>query len=127
MPLSATFLRLYGDAAAGRTVSARLSHERLSHDRRGNGSCDGSRDWPLRAADFDTAGHVNNAIHWAAVEDVLAAASAPGWLPSVAEMEYHRAIVPGCTPRLTVAEREYDTQVWMLDGERLLASARLTC
>jgi acyl-ACP thioesterase len=121
VPLSAAFLRLYGDAAAGRTVSARLSH-----DRRGNGSCDGSRDWPLRAADFDTAGHVNNAIHWAAVEDVLAAYSTPGWLPSVAEMEYHRAIGPGCTPRLTVAEREHDTQVWMLDGERLLASARLT-
>lgn len=118
VPLSAAFVRIYGGAAGGRTVSARLSH-----GRKGNGTGNGSRDWPLRAADFDTAGHVNNAIHWAAVEDVLAAG---GWLPSLAEMEYHRAIMPGCTPRLSVDERENDTQVWLLDGDRLLASARLT-
>jgi acyl-ACP thioesterase len=118
VPLSAGFLASYGDATAGRTVSARLSH-----DRSGNGSGTSSRDWPLRAADFDTAGHVNNAIHWAAVEDVLAAA---GTLPAVAEMEYHRAILPGCRPRLTVGERGHDTHVRLLDGERLLASARLT-
>ncbi len=117
MPLSEAFLRTYGDAAGGRTVSARLSL-----GRRGNGSRNGSRDWPLRAADFDTAGHVNNAIHWAAVEDVLA----DGWLPSVAEMEYHRAILPGCAPRLAVDEREHDARIWLLDGERLLASALLT-
>ncbi|MGO8958674.1 MAG: hypothetical protein ACLQFR_15080 [Streptosporangiaceae bacterium] len=117
VPLSEAFLRVYGGAAGDRTVSARLSHDRWA-----NGTGDGSRGWPLRAADFDTAGHVNNAIHWAAVEDVLAPAR---WLPSMAEMEYHRAILPGCTPSLVVNERATDTQVWLLDGERLLASALL--
>ncbi len=118
VPLSEEFLRIYGTAAGGRNVSARLSH-----DRKGNGAGNNSRDWPLRAADFDTAGHVNNAIHWAAVEDVLATTS---WLPSLAEMEYHRAILPGCTPRLAVDDGENVTQVWLLHQERLLASARLT-
>ncbi len=118
VPLSEAFLRSYGGAAAGRIVSARLSH-----DRDGNGTGNHSRDWPLRAADFDTAGHVNNAVHWAAVEDVLASAD---WLPTVAEMEYHRAIMPGCAPRLTVREGQRDTQVWLLDRDRLLASALLT-
>ncbi len=119
VPLSEPFLRVYGGAAGGRTVSARLTHDRPAP---GYGNGNGSRDWPLRVADFDTAGHVNNAIHWAAVEDVLA----DGWLPSLAEMEYHRAILPGCTPRLAVDEREHDARIWLLDGERLLASARLT-
>jgi acyl-ACP thioesterase len=118
VPLSEPFLRIYGGAAGGRTVSARLTRDRpAAGPRNGNAS----RDWPLRAADFDTAGHVNNAIHWAAIEAVLA----DGWLPSVAGMEYHRAILPGCTPHLEVDQREHDARVWLLDGERLLASARL--
>jgi acyl-ACP thioesterase len=118
VPLSEAFLHSYGAAAAGREVSARLWHLRPDSATSSTG-----RDWPLRAADFDTAGHVNNAVHWAAVEDVLAAA---GWLPAAAEVEYHRAILPGCVPRLVLGEREQESLLWLLDGERLLASARLS-
>lgn len=116
VPLSAEFLRVYGESADGRTVSARLSHARRDPGASG-------RDWPLRATDFDIAGHVNNAVHWAVVEDVLAA---DGWLPAVAEIEYHRAILPGCTPRLVTDRREGQTLIWLVDSGRLLASARLT-
>ncbi len=131
VPLSPDFLAIYGDSAGGRTVSVRLSHPRpggAAHE--GNGA-DGSapshdsappRDWPLRTADFDTAGHVNNAVHWAVVEDELAAAE---WLPGVAEIEYQRAIMPGCLPRVVTGRNEGQTMLWLLDGERLLASARL--
>src|SRR5580693_6274200 len=82
VPLGESFQRVYGPSAGGRQVSARLTHPGLP------GSAAG-RPWPLRAADFDTAGHVNNAVHWAAVEDEL-----PGldWLPGRAELEYHRPI-----------------------------------
>jgi acyl-ACP thioesterase len=125
VPLSAEFAAIYGPSAAGRLVSVRLSHPRpdgaaLS----GNGAVAGARprDWPLRAADFDTAGHVNNAVHWEVVEDELAAT---GWLPAVAEVEYHRAIMPGCLPRLVTERRPDQTTLWLMDGERLLASARL--
>ena len=120
VPLSAEFLRIYGESAGGRTVSARLSHERPGAA--ATGAAASRPDWPLRAADFDIAGHVNNAVHWAVVEDELAAG---GWLPAVAEIEYHRAILPGCTPKLAAERREGETLIWLLGSGRLLASARL--
>ena len=123
VPLSAEFLTAYGESAGGRVVSARLSHPRPVHE--GNGAGIGLRPavWPLRAVDFDTAGHVNNAVHWAVVEDELAAVA---WLPSVAEIEYHRAIGPGCTPQVVTDRREGETVLWLQADGRLLASARLS-
>jgi acyl-ACP thioesterase len=122
LPLSADFTAIYGPSAGGRVVSVRLSHPRPVDT--GNGAIGGTpgRDWPLRASDFDTAGHVNNAVHWEVVEDELATAS---WLPSAAELEYQRAIMPGCVPRLIIDRGDGQTTLWLLDGERLLASARL--
>jgi acyl-ACP thioesterase len=109
------FVKVYGDAAQGRVVSARLSHPRPDGTRAG-------RPWPLRAVDFDNGGHVNNVVHWAAVEDVLAEA---GWPPARAELEYHRAILPGCAPRLLTDGDERQLAMWLLDAGRVLASARL--
>jgi acyl-ACP thioesterase len=126
VPLSADFTSIYGPSAAGRVVSVRLSHRRPdSTVLSGNGAAVGAppRDWPLRAADFDTAGHVNNAVHWAVVEDELAATD---WLPSAAAVEYQRAIMPGCLPRLVTSRQPGQTALWLLDGTSLLASARLT-
>jgi acyl-ACP thioesterase len=114
VPLDQEFLRVYGESSRGRTVSARLSHPRPA------ASC-GGRPWPLRAADFDTAGHVNNAIAWAAVEDLLAGADAP----LRAEVEYARAILPGCQPRLATARDDQELRMWLLDGDRALVSARI--
>jgi acyl-ACP thioesterase len=131
VPLSAEFLTAYGGSAGGRVVSARLTHPRPDgavqsgavHD--GNGAMSRTRPgaWPLRAVDFDTAGHVNNAVHWAVVEEELAAGS---WVPSVAEIEYHRAILPGCTPSLVTERRDGETVLWLLTDGRVLASARLS-
>ena len=123
VPLSEEFLTAYGESAGGRVVSVRLSHPRPVHDGNGSGSESGSTAWPLRAADFDTAGHVNNAVHWAVVEDELAAGT---WVPSVAEIEYHRAILPGCTPELVTDRRESETVLWLMAGKQVLASARLS-
>lgn len=153
-PLGEEFFRFYGAATEGRTVSARLSLPRPDADTgpdAGNGATagtgpdagtvpDGGRDWPLRSADLDTAGHVNNAIHWAAAEDVLARLD---WLPAVAELEYHRPILPGCRPRLLTspsslarpggptagagpagADRR-EVHFWLLAGTERLAAGRL--
>jgi acyl-ACP thioesterase len=65
---------------------------------------------------------VNNAVHWAVVEDELAATD---WIPSVAELEYQRAIMPGCLPRLLTDRQADHTALWLMDGTTLLASARL--
>jgi acyl-ACP thioesterase len=83
VPLGSAFHRLYGPSAQGRTVSARLSHP-------GPPPSLARRAWPLRASDFDPVGHVNNAIHWAAIEDILAGLD---WLPAAAELEFRR---PSC-------------------------------
>jgi len=62
-------------------------------------------------------------VHWAVVEDELAAGN---WVPSVAAVEYHRAIVRGCTPQLVTDRREGETMLWLQADGRLLASARLS-
>jgi acyl-ACP thioesterase len=110
------FLRVYGESAQGKKVSARLSHPRPAGTEAG-------RPWQLRATDFDTAGHVNNAVHWAVVEDRLADG---GRLPARAEVQYHRPMTPGCSPRLVTGADGHDDMLWLLDGPLLLASARLT-
>jgi acyl-ACP thioesterase len=117
VPLDADFIGVYGTAAQDRRVSVRLSHSRPAGPASG-------RPWPLRTADFDTAGHVNNAITWAAVEDVLAEAG--GWLPRQADVEYPRAILPGCEPLLATAGDDAGLSMWLLDGDQPLSSARLT-
>jgi acyl-ACP thioesterase len=114
-PLGATFHRLYGPSAAGRQVTARLS---LPGPPAGDG-----QPWPLRATDIDMAGHVNNSVHWAAVEDVLDGLPGP---PAAAELEYHRQILPGQQPRLVTSHNSDHAGAWLLDGAHRLASARLT-
>jgi acyl-ACP thioesterase len=79
--------------------------------------------WPLRATDIDLAGHVNNSVHWAAVEDVLAGLAAA---PVSAELEYHRPILPGQQPSLVTSHADDQAGIWLLDGAGRLASARLT-
>jgi hypothetical protein len=65
-------------------------------------------------------------VHWAAVEEALAGL---GWLPSSAELEYHRPVLPGHEPRLLVRPEPGQAWVWLLDSDgstQQLASARLT-
>jgi acyl-ACP thioesterase len=113
VPLGETFHRIYGPSTGGRQVSARLSHP-------GPPAGAVGRPWPLRASDFDTAGHVNNSIHWAVVEDVLADLD---WLPSAAELEYHRPVLPGHDPRLLTERVGGQLSVWLChDGERLASA-----
>jgi acyl-ACP thioesterase len=115
VPLGPEFHRLYGGATEGRTVSARLSLPGPPGQ--------ASRAWPLRASDFDTAGHVNNAIAWAAAEDLLAGLD---WLPARAELEYRRPILPGCDVRLAASHAPDQLSCWLLNGTQTLASAQLS-
>jgi acyl-ACP thioesterase len=128
VPLGDEFFRHYGQATQGRRASARLTLPKPDGTADGpeGRPAPGDRPWPLRAADFDPAGHVNNAIAWAAAEDVLAARD---WLPALAEMEYHRPVLPGCQPRLASREdgRGDDREIllWLMDGGERLATGRL--
>ena len=110
------FHRIYGPAAQGRRASARLSHPRPDPSAP-------ARDWPLRASDFDNAGHVSNTIHWQAAEEVLAGLD---WRPARAELEYHHPILPGDRLRLAYRLAPGRADIWLLNDARRLASARLS-
>jgi acyl-ACP thioesterase len=116
VPLGESFQRVYGPSTEGRQVSARLSHP-------GPPPAGAGRPRARRAADFDTAGHVNNSIHWAAVEDELAGLD---WLPGQAELEYHRPILPGAEPELVTSQEPGELRAWLRQGPQRLASAWLT-
>jgi acyl-ACP thioesterase len=115
--LGEDFHRWYGPSAGGRRVSARLSLAPPPQQ-----ASAAARPWPVRQADFDTAGHVNNSVHWAAVEDELAALA---WRPARAELEYHRPIRPGDEPALVAETGPGRLAVWLQLGSRRLASAML--
>jgi acyl-ACP thioesterase len=115
-PVGPEFHRLYGPSAQGRRVSARLSHPRPGPSAPG-------RDWPARASDFDTAGHVSNTVHWQAAEDVLAGLD---WLPARAEMEYHHPVLPGARLRLVCRLAAGRADLWLQNDQARLASAQLS-
>jgi acyl-ACP thioesterase len=117
-PLSAEFHGVYGPSAQGRKVSTRLHH--LAPDPALAG-----RPWPLRSSDFDTARHVNNTVHWMAFEDAMSSAMPGDWLPASAEIEYRQPILPGYQPSLAAQVSPGHLAAWLLDGEDVLASARL--
>ena len=85
-PLTPQELERYGEAAAGRKVTARLRHT-------GPGSADNARGWTFRATECDLAGHVNNSAYWQPVEEELLAGSEPERLD--AEMEFRNPAQPG--------------------------------
>ncbi len=114
--LGADFSSVYAASARGRTVTARLFLP--APDR--SFPC---RPWPLRACDFDIAGHVNNTVHWAVLEDVLVDT---GWLPASVELEYREPIMPGSQPALVISSSAGLADAWLTEGTRLLAAARLT-
>lgn len=84
--LTEQFVALYGPAAQGRTVRARLEHGDPP-------SGVSPQPWPVRFVDFDVVGHMNNAAYWVAVEEVLAVGDHPT-VGIRAELEYGRGVDP---------------------------------
>jgi acyl-ACP thioesterase len=75
----------YADAAGGRRVSTRLELPDPPTDAR-------LVPWPLRATDIDLHGHVNNAVHWQAVEERLPALGLDPRRPMRAELDYRHPL-----------------------------------
>lgn len=111
------FHDVYGPSTAGRSVSSRLTLP--APPAQGERT---DRPWPVRATDLDVWEHVNNAVHWQAVEDELARVD---WVPAVAELEYNEAIVASDSPSLVSRRSPGRLSVWLVEGDRLLASARV--
>ena len=72
------FFDVWGEAAGDRIVGVRLRHPApASH---------AGKPWPIRYTDLDVVGHVNNAVYWTGVEEVMASVRAHGEV--TAEMEF---------------------------------------
>jgi acyl-ACP thioesterase len=111
-PLPASFDAIYGEAAGGRRVKARLRHPAVPPPDAATSS------WTFRAADLDMAAHVNNAVYWAVLEEELAGTELPdGWR---AEIE-HRA--PGAAGPATIAA--HGSMRWVTSGDDVLASLQI--
>ncbi|MCX7619970.1 MAG: thioesterase [Acidimicrobiales bacterium] len=124
VPLPSTFASVYGEAACGREISARLQHGVEVPD-------DAERmQWNVRVADIDMLGHVNNAATWALVEEVLAHRHdlTP---PFRAELEYRLPIELGDDVRLAWSANDKGLRIWAMRETRdaaldeVLASARV--
>jgi acyl-ACP thioesterase len=85
-PFSAAEFATYGDAAAGRRVTARLRHPAPA------GGEDEAR-WTFRATELDIAGHINNAAYWKPLEEELVANGARDSID--VEIEYRTPLQPG--------------------------------
>jgi len=113
--LTEQFLDLYGRAAGGRTVTARLTNPKPPPS-------PAATPWPLRAVDFDTLGHVNNAAYWAVVEEVFADQPRSG--PSRMTLEYSAGLSPGDS--VAIASDVVDgAQLlwWLADDGRVVAAS----
>lgn len=104
------FEALYGEAARGRKVRARLRHDPLPPE--------GTRTtpFPLRATDFDLLDHVNNAVSWEPVEEVLARRRELA-APLRVSVEHPASIDRGDEPEVAVVDLDDGFDLWVLvDG-----------
>jgi acyl-ACP thioesterase len=114
-PLTPAFDRIWGPAAGERRVSARLLHPAPAGDAV-------TRPWTVRFTDLDVMGHVNNAVHWEAVEDQLAR-SLPGRVPVAAECEYRQPIDLDCDVRVLSQAEGHTLRLWLTSQRGVHASA----
>jgi acyl-ACP thioesterase len=117
--LPPAFLALFGEAAAGRTVRARLTHTEPPHDAE-------VRPWPVRYVDFDVLGHMNNAAYWAVVEEELDRRRDLR-APLRAELEFRNAVERGHRVGVITDTIDGGVAIWLVGDEGVVhASARLT-
>jgi acyl-ACP thioesterase len=114
--LSPDFAAAYGEAAAGRTVRARLQHD--------DPPTSESEPYKVRFVDFDVMGHMNNAAYWNAVEEMLSVRRDVRH-PMRAEMEYRQGIEPENSPRVVTTSDDAGFSLWLVDDATTFASSKV--
>ena len=112
------FFEIWGEASQDRRVSARTSLEQTPPPNATVGP------WPVRAADLDVLGHMNNAAHWAAVEEVLSRGVAPTRMR--AELEHGVSIGPQHVVSLHSRSCDDRVEIWLTADDRMASVARIT-
>jgi acyl-ACP thioesterase len=84
------------------------------------------RPWPLRAADVDLHGHVNNAVYWQAVEELLPSLGVDPRSPLRAELDYRQPVDLVETIELvTFPDGERGAVAFVGEGDSARAVARV--
>jgi acyl-ACP thioesterase len=104
VPVTERELEVYGASAADRVVRARLRHPPPPPTA-------GRTRWRFHAADLDLADHVNNAVVWRPLEELLLARTQEPTAVD-AEIEHRAPIRPG---ELDVLHT--DGALWLVDGD----------
>jgi acyl-ACP thioesterase len=102
-PLTSEEFEIYGEAAAGRRVPARLRHQPPD-------GATPTRRWTFRATERDLAGHINNAAYWEPLEEELLIDSEPDRID--VEMEFRSPAQPG--EKLVLRD---GTRLWIAGGD----------
>jgi acyl-ACP thioesterase len=102
-PLTPEEIEIYGEAAAGRRVTARLRHQAPN-------SAAATQRWTFRATERDLAGHINNAAYWGPLEEELLDRGEPDEID--VEMEFRNPAQPG--EKLVVGD---GSRRWILSGD----------
>jgi acyl-ACP thioesterase len=123
--LDPSFLGLFGEAAGGRQVGAKLLLPPPSPDDDAVPPTVEARPWPLRRVDLDVLDHVNNAAYWTAVEEVVGERPELVAGPHRAVVEFAKAVGPGDDVELLVAHEEAAASLWLRVAGTVKASARV--
>jgi acyl-ACP thioesterase len=107
--LTKEFHEVYGDAVGARRVSGRVPASAAPNDA-------ATRPWPVRRADLDVVGHVNNAAAWAAVTEVVSGPVA------AATLTHHGPVEGGHA--LTLATKP--GRLWLIAGSGVKVSAEFS-
>ena len=107
---------VYAESAAGRVVSTKKALADPPSD------AAGAR-WPLRATDVDVLGHVNNAVHWQVVEDVVFPDLVDPRPPHIGCLEYRHALDLGDELELVTFEDHDAVGVGFVVGSTVKAVA----
>lgn len=110
--LTEQFVDLYGQAADGRKVSARLKNPKLA-DSDGPDLCWDS--WQLRRSDYDIYDHVNNAAYWSLVEQWLSPQALAE--PLRARLEYGSGLAPAETVTTARVLGPEGLRLWWLEPD----------
>ena len=114
------FFEIYGEAAAGRKVSSRLSHAPPP-------ARAARRPWALRARDLDWLDHVNNARAFEAIEDEVAR-SLPDQRVASVSIEYRGGLARETDVQLVSTQGTADgsgsgLSMWLVVGDDVRMSA----
>jgi acyl-ACP thioesterase len=110
---------VYAEATGGRSAATRLELHPPE---------DGAetKAWPLRASDVDLHGHLNNAVYWQGVEDVLRSSGLDTHAPLAAELDYRDPIDLGDRVELVSSVERGSVAIGFRVGEAMRAVARVS-